>query len=354
MEKKASVGFRLDERIFFTMLALGLVSLLVLAFRYSGRDSCSVRIDIKSADGKFLPGNTISFTAKVSNPGKTYEWDFGDHTTVEEGVPSTRHIYKTPGRYTVRVLVNGTCEEVQLVDIDAPPVIFRTDLEPVAEIPDSAPINELVTFNDRTPDATSWEWSFEDPGKIDAREQTATHKYNNPGFYDVFLRINGRSDRTTKRMIRIYDPNPVKEEGKVKTQGGGGQTKYIPVPVNPTTPPLEDQMEKKDDKKVVEDPKVKKVALLNDDQVKALLLQVKAGNKTAEDFAQYLDNGNLSMGVTLNGKRISFKQLCKELQGVKKKKVQQFDVTITTDDQTNEITDMSVVLDVKKNIFDIN
>lgn len=353
MEKKPSLGFRLDERIFFTMLALGLVSLLVLAFRYSGRDSCSVRIDMKSADGKFLPGNTISFSAKANTPGEKFEWDFGDHTTAEEGIASTRHVYKTPGRYTVRVLVNGTCEEVQLIDIDAPPIIFRTDLEPVADIPDAAPINELVTFADRTPDATSWEWSFEDPGTIDAREQTATHKYNNPGFYDVYLKINGRTDRTTKRSIRIYDPNPPKEDPKVKPQGGG-QTRYIPVPIDPKTPPLEEQMEKKEDKKPVEETKVKKAPLLTDDQMKGMLLQVKAGNKKAEDFVQYLDNGNLSMGITVNGKRISFKQFCNELLKVKKKTLRKLDVTITTDDNTNEITDMNILFDYKKNVFDLN
>lgn len=51
-------------------------------------------------------------------------------------------------------------------------------------------VNEVITFNNQTPNAKTWEWDFGDGSEKETRQQVL-HKYDKAGTYIVKLRING-------------------------------------------------------------------------------------------------------------------------------------------------------------------
>ncbi len=78
-----------------------------------------------------------------------------------------------------------------------------------------------------------------------------------------------------------------------------------------------------------------------------MLKQVSAGNKTANDFSDYLC-GNLGVPVFYNGNAMPFSKLCEQLKELKEKKIKKITVGLTKSGVTGCIESMSVSIEKKK------
>jgi PKD domain len=341
MSKKSSSFFRLDEQVFFTMGALCILSLFIMAFRFAARTPCSpVKIVVNSTS--LIAGNIIRFNA-ATQTGKTFSWNFGDGTVKEEEISIANHEYKNAGRYTVTVLVNGQCTDMQDIVISEAPVIVNTALQPmiVANPGDTAYINQPVSFSDMSSASTKWEWRFGQTNSIDATDRSPSYTYTIPGRKTVKLKVNDRNDMVVQYSILVIEkPEETKNIPKPKTEQPRQQTPIVILPAQPHSDPLKPvQPEVKK-----EEAKVKAPSLTND-QLKAMLMQVAEGQKRAEDFSEYL-GGQLGISVTLNNNVMTFTKMCEELK--KMKKIKEIKVIPFTDKETNHILSMNVIVDKKK------
>ncbi len=334
--KKTSV-FRVDEHAWLTMGAVCLIALIILAFRYAAYKPC-YPIAIRSAAIAFSTGNPVTFKAETKG-GKSFEWNFGDGSATTESDPETRHTYSTPGKYSVVVTVDGGCSEMQTVVItQTPTIVVDPSLSLNIVGPDTAYINKPVIYEDMNGSNTAWEWHFEDPVTVDATTKRASHTFITAGPKKIYLRVNGRPDLTTSRLIYVIDPRPAAVSHK---DAGKPKVNTIIIQEKPTSPAIGTQQEQP---KVEEKPKAPTVS---DGQLETMLMQVVDGAKVADDFAPYLCN-NLTMNVQYNGARTTFSAMCEDLKAQKKKKVKKITVLTTKMESTNCIISMIVTVDKKK------
>lgn len=134
--------------------------------------------------------NTLSAVfADSSKNAETWAWDFGDGigTSIEQ---NPTYDYTTPGAYTVRLIVTGQCGagvdtliKSQYINVfDATPVAaFEVDSA-------TAPVSHEFIFTDQSTDVASWEWRFGDGSEV-VTTPDATHTYENPGTYTVWLKV---------------------------------------------------------------------------------------------------------------------------------------------------------------------
>src|SRR4051812_40511169 len=124
MNKRDSLS-RLDEQVFITMAVICLLCLLILGFRFAARTPCEqVQLIINAGSSQVNSPVTVRAVTKQAT---SFEWDMGDGTTINETTSFITHTYKQPGRFTIRLLVNGRCEELrELVISDLPDAIVAS------------------------------------------------------------------------------------------------------------------------------------------------------------------------------------------------------------------------------------
>ncbi len=147
-----------------------------------------------------VAGEKVTFTAYPQKGTYTYKWDFGDGSS-DRGNP-VEHVYKTPSgenQYTVKLTVLDSKGAVYGVatnkvtvgsSVNDPPEVTALAVDPT-----SPQAGEEVSFTATTEDpendeVTDWEWDFDGDGTVDAttNADTATHTYDEPGFYRVRVR----------------------------------------------------------------------------------------------------------------------------------------------------------------------
>ena len=344
MNKKSSSTFRVDEQVYITMAILCVVALVTLAFRFATSHPCSP-INMQINANAFIEGNVITFKAETQG-GKTFAWNFGDNSGIEEHESSSSHVYKNAGKYTVTVTVNGECTEVQNVVITEAPVVSNNSLLPMFIGPDTAYVNQPVGYEDVSVNSTSWEWHFEDAGTIDAKTRKASHTYTTAGPKKILLKVNGKADLVTGRLIYVIDRDAQKNaarEAALAARREVAKPKVTPtliLPEKPTTTPLPNPTP--EEKKPEEKPKAPAVT---DQQLENLIKEVIDGTKTASDFSGFLCN-NLNMSVTYNKDKTTFSAMCESLKEYRKKKLKKVAVS-TVKDATNCILYMHVTIEKK-------
>lgn len=341
MNKKSSSFFRVDEKVFFTMGGLCILSLLIMAFRFGSRTTCApVQIVVNSKS--LITGNMIRFDAQ-NQEGKTFSWNFGDGNVKDEEISITNHAYKNAGRYTVSVLVNGSCLDMQDVVISEAPVIVNTNLQPMisAEPSDTVYVNMPVKFSDISTVSTKWEWRFGQTSIIDATNKAPTYIYTIPGRKTVTLKVNDRNDMVVEYSILVLDKQAEKNEVKQrKPDFQQHQAPTVILPAQPHSDPLKPVLPD-----VVKKEEVKpKAPAVTAPQLDVLIREVCSGSKTAADFSQYMCGKN-TMQVIYNNNVMSLDKMCEELKGIKVKKIKSLDIIPTIND--NCLSSINVTLKKK-------
>ncbi|HEC80947.1 MAG TPA: PKD domain-containing protein [Thermoplasmatales archaeon] len=163
---------------------------------------------------KPVSGQNVAFDASLSyDPDGaiiSYEWDFGDKNT--SNLQNPTHRYTNSGTYTVTLTVTddqGVSDSTSRTIIVSP-----GNIQPVANFTYNPPNpttadNIQFTSTSYDPDGKiiSWTWDFSDGAT--STEQNPTHRYNNPGVYNVTLTVtddDGVTDRISKLIIVTESP----------------------------------------------------------------------------------------------------------------------------------------------------
>ena len=340
---------RIDEQVFFTMAGICIFSLIVFAFRYATREDCfPIKIQIPS--GKLIADNRINFKAETKG-AKTFAWNFGDGNVSEQVTSSVSHSYKKAGIYTVKVLINGKCSEMQNININEAPVL-KTESMTDFTGPATAFVNEPVTFEDTYHNSTSWEWRFEEGDDVRSTQKRATHTYMHPGRKKVQLKVNGKQQLSTWRYIDVY------EKDEIKTDKTGNKPKKprpgVVINQNPEIVPVPQQIDEGNKKSTEEEkpPAKPRVPEITRAKIEEMFMDVVDNKKTVNDFLIYLCDA--SSMITYEGKFMTIAQVCEKLKGLKTKgflnmKVKKINVSQSQDAETNCITITSII--VKKERF---
>jgi PKD repeat protein len=129
------------------------------------------------------PPLNISFI-NTSIGGTPFTWDFGDGSTSSS--TNTDHTYYTPGKYTVRLTATGP--DGIMVHKDSVIIIREIPVAQAEITPDIAYIpGNSVNFFNLSNNIDSLLWEFGDGNT--STEKNPTHRYENPGAYDVTLHV---------------------------------------------------------------------------------------------------------------------------------------------------------------------
>lgn len=337
MEKRSSSVFRIDERVFYTMVVFSIVCLLILGFRYKNYESCEV-INIEKFSSNFYTKSFISFKATTKG-GKTFRWDFGDDSVSENSGHSIRHSFNKAGRYTVTLEVDDCkCGDVIFVDITNAPYVVNTELIPEISGVDTVMILKPVTFKSLTPKATSWEWRIDKSTDIESNSSEVSYTFTTEGDHQIYLRVNGQFDRL--KEIYVRDPKPkTLAAGDIRPAGTGIPRKLPQIEDAPVTRPLADQTAV-----APPEPKIKVVRLVEANELTNFLKKVTQGQAEGSAYEELLCEGMNTM-VTLNDKPMKFSELCIELKKTNSNKYENPDGKLKTNKTTNCIISIDVTVE---------
>lgn len=165
--------------------------------------------DFSSPQAPQVCGNNWVHFNGTTDVGTSWAWDFGDYHVGSS--QQTKHSYREPGTYTVRLTVsNHSCSET---------VTKTAYITAVNPFPRFAMRN--IDCDNRTEisfdelslgSVTSWKWNWGD-GKENtytAKTSPASHKYDKTGVYLVKLTVtDGTCTSTDSMNINVYAPSPV-------------------------------------------------------------------------------------------------------------------------------------------------
>lgn len=340
--------FRIDEQVFFTMGAVCIIALIMLAFKYATREEC-IAIKMSNVDS-LVAGRVVRLKAEM--PGGTeFAWEFGDGTGKTETGNTTTHVFKSSGFSTVSVLVNGSCEESMTIFVAEPKLLRNDDWLPKIEAPDTVSLGVPVQFTDLSPHSEKWEWRFGETGIVDKTEQDPSYTFKKPGYVRIHLTVNGRVELTASKEILVIDKDAERAQ----------QYRPRPIPPRPATPanntppidpdpevnPLRDQRGNQQDPAPVENHKGPEITK---PQLEAMLMDAAAGKKSLADFVPYL-GGKADIPVTYDNKHIQLSGLINKLKDIKAKNIESINVSAVIDGTTNNLMQMQVVVE-KLSIWD--
>lgn len=345
MNKRTSLS-RLDEQVILTMIIICLLGLIIVGFRYAARTPCGpVHIILNTTNAQV--DHTVTVRAEATN-ARSFEWDLGDGSIVNETSAMIAHVYKQPGRYTIKVLVNGSCEEFRDITITEAPEVINVYRLPTFICRDTAYVNKPVSFEDTASNVSTWEWRFEEGGQPGENRRKVQHTYYYPGQKLVTLKPNGRSDLITFKYIYVIDPSAERKDeaiAKEKPAKERGEPKVVVIPSKPETTPMQAPTPAAEP---APPPKPKPKPDVSTDVLAGMLKGINEGNNEESDVSGFFCNPN--MAVVYEGKTMLFSDACKKLKEIKKGKIKRVTVTISKEAETNCISNMTI--DVKKKLID--
>lgn len=136
----------------------------------------------------------------------SYEWNFGEGTKKTDKEPS--HIFTTPGKYDIRVLVK-TSDGCSVTDTIKISVGEHSTLAFTAAPRNVCAIDPVVFNNQSLPPGISYNWYFGDGGK--SQEMNPSYPYNDTGWFQVKLESNnnGCVDSVLSEEKYIYIKAPI-------------------------------------------------------------------------------------------------------------------------------------------------
>lgn len=328
MEKNQTLSKHMDKMILRFFIIVFFLSTPVFAYVYMKSNTCKEVFFSSDAD-TFRQDELIKFTDNTES-AKSWQWDFGDSTDVAT-IKNPLHVYKKPGEYAVKLIVNGFCERTEVVTIEKKLFVLDSTKFPVFSIPEKITVGEELTIKDLTANASTWEWRFGETSEANSKTKTATYTYETPGIKTISLIVNGDIDYMTRKQInvipevKIDNPNPI--TGTERKLGDG-------LPVKP--PSLSNSPE--NDSPGEDSTAPKAVPHISEKLFKEKLVLVSKKLLGADAFKEYFCD-NLDADVVANGKKVSFIVFCER---IKSKNLKIRDLDIYRKEGTNCINTVTI------------
>jgi hypothetical protein len=348
--------YKLDGKVIETMLLVSALFLIIMAFRFKNTAPChQVDFGFRTAN-RFdvaYEKERVYFSSKIKYDANSWEWDFGDKTPHDtKSGPYTTHEYAQPGQYTVRLIINGKCQEAKNISI-----VKRNDGERKLYLRPVWPPEKLVAgrdyyFGDSTAGAVSWNWYF---GKDDTRRnrQNIRYQFVEPGEYLVTLVINDDVEfgRAVKKFTVVPPPKinaPVIDDYSRNNRGGGGgrgQNNLRPVgdiPENPSNTG-ESPGSGKSLEEMIRD--ASKLPNVGEAALKAYILDINGDG--AQKLKDHLRNRSFAnCNILFNGRSITLDELRANMQ-VHNQYGKSLRVTRETDARDNAIKVMEITAELE-------
>jgi PKD repeat protein len=304
--------YRIDNKVITVSLVLSAFFLLLMAFRYKNTKVCpTVDFSFRTAN-KFdvaYEKEKVHFSSEVKYDANEWEWDFGDKTPADKASgPYVSHEYATPGVYTVRLTINGKCEQVKNISIGK-----RESNKSKLYLRPSWPPETLFAgrdyyFGDSTSGAKSWSWYF-DRDETKRTRQDVSYQFVEPGDYRVILVINDDLENgKTEKTFRVVAPPRINSPAVAGNQGGGGNPRPD-INVNPpdNTPTINNNTGKSLEE-IISEKSRNPEPPLGETSLKACVLDINGNGGVL--LRKYLKGGNFSnCSIIFNGRSISIGQL---------------------------------------------
>jgi PKD repeat protein len=165
----------------------------------------AAKVPVASFTGTPVSGTSplkVIFTDASTNTPTSWNWSFGDGSSVNATARNPVHTYSAPGKYTVALTVKNAAGSN--VTTRTGYVTVTAAKAPVAKftgtpISGTSPLKVIFTdASTNTP--TSWDWSFGDGSRVNATARNPVHTYSAPGKYTVALTVkNAAGSNVTTR-----------------------------------------------------------------------------------------------------------------------------------------------------------
>jgi len=312
----------IDVNVWFTLLALSLISVSALAYKlvtYNNNIVADLKVlDISGSSKNMLyTGENLTFITKTK--GKV-TWDFGDSLQAEGN--NVIHNYREQGKKLIKIILNGRVVKADTIVIHKNDPVVQpdaTDIDPIWG-PKFTTVgrNAIFVYNGKKA-VKSFEWSIENnPAYAHKVTNKATFNFFAEGNVTVQLQLNSDPAQVYKAMVVV---GPAHEKIVTPTHGGGGGKPYYhdfsqtnkpkatgtDSVAQPKNVPAEPHADKQPDPGPAAPSAYKKIA--NDDLFKALFMDVASGRRTSADFNDYLCSGGSTV-VIANGDETNVESIC--------------------------------------------
>ena len=342
----------LDYRIVLIFAIVFITALIIFLLRMRNSVDCeAVTLDVKSKN--FLANENVMFNTNIED-AKEFEWDFGDGTPIVK-IKNPTHKYIVPGKYFVRLSVNGSCYVEKEIIIKSINDIVLHETVPEIIAPEVVRVGDPVQFDyyfsDESKDVFSWEWSFGETGELDKLDENPTYVFQSPGQKRVSLIINGDVKYITAKNIFVKPRDPVvntfayrqRIQDEVKLNPGKPQKdpvdEYVAnLPAAPSPIPVN---------KIAAAEK-KMAPKISSEQFEIMLLKVAEQSMTKEDFNEYICQDYEMPVIKNQSKMMNFTEFCLAIKG---KKIRIESLSLSKDPENNCIVSINVNYKVKKNLI---
>ena len=318
-----------DRSIILTLAAACILGLFISAYKMFTSTNCA-QVSFEVDQNALVAGKIITFKDKTPNAEK-WKWTFGDSTDAVTNREAL-HVYKHPGKYVVKLQVNGSCVRQKEITIEKEKKMINTNRYPSFDMPSTARVGERIRFRDKTEGAKEWKWSFGESMQIDATSQNPTYTYQSSGTKTVTLIVNGKERYATKKRITVFAKPIKKPEFDMKPRKKVEIKRKEPeVAEFPTAPPL----------KPVQDNKSPEISRV---QLEDYLLQVSDEKREAKTLKPFMCKGYKTR-VRANGDETTLQVLLQKFKG---EKITLENLEIVKNKKTRCINYIKVDYDTKK------
>lgn len=163
------------RKILFVIAAMLLCILVAILIRlfFSSR---TVRMTLTPIEVE--TGETVHYADSTRN-ARSWLWEFGNGDISHER--SGEYVFKKPGRYQVRLQVDGGLERKQIITVHRSRDDYGSDELVRMKAPATAFQGEIVSFKGYGP-SKEWRWQFGESGIVDSREQNPLYAYTEPAY----------------------------------------------------------------------------------------------------------------------------------------------------------------------------
>ncbi|MBN2467013.1 MAG: PKD domain-containing protein [Deltaproteobacteria bacterium] len=146
---------------------------------------------------------TVNFTDESTGNIVFWSWEFGDGGTSQDQNPT--HQYIETGTYTVRLEVSDASENTAEVILEGGIEVGVSLNAEFSALPASGQPPLLVNFIDlSSPEATRWEWDFDNNGIVDSTVRSPSYVYNEIGTYTVRLVVYDNDNNSNIEIKRDF------------------------------------------------------------------------------------------------------------------------------------------------------